>query len=81
MAFTCWFAVSSIEAQGPDHGGHGDVSQAMEAVYAQAVQLLLLLSRQACSDRRTLLLAHALMDDIDEMRALHVRVVMDGLAA
>lgn len=52
----------------------------MEAIHAQAVQLLLLLSRQACHDRRALLLAHALMENIDGMRALHLRVVVNGLA-
>lgn len=58
--------------------GHCDVAEALEATHAQALQLVLLLSASRADP--ALLLAHALMDNIDSLRALHVRVVMQSNA-
>ena len=58
----------------------GEVSQALEALHARAACLALLLEQ--VEDPASLLpVALDLVDDIDALRALHLRVVMQQDAA
>ncbi|WP_421956635.1 hypothetical protein [Polaromonas sp.] len=53
-----------------------EVSQAMEVLHAKAACLALLLEDAGDPDVSLLPLALNLLDDIDVLRALHLRVVM-----
>lgn len=57
------------------------VSQAMEALHAKAVRLAWLLENAGDPDVSLLPLALNLLDDIDALRALHLRVVMQSHTA
>jgi hypothetical protein len=52
---------------------HGEVSQALEHLYARAAQFVLRLEE---AGDLPLPEASSLLDDIDTLRALHLRVVM-----
>lgn len=57
---------------------HADVSEAMESAHTLAGRVVsVLASGVAAND--ALLLALALKDDIDALRALHLRAVVQGL--
>ena len=57
---------------------HSEVSQTMEALHAKAARLVSLLEAEAADDPGDPLLplASSLLDDVDALRALHLRVVM-----
>lgn len=57
------------------------VSQAMEALHAKAARLAWLLENAGDPDVSLLPLALNLLDDIDALRALHLRVVMQSHTA
>lgn len=66
--------------------GHCQVAEALEAVHARASYLAVLLSPgipcpgTGADTDETLRLAYALKDEIDDLRALHLRVVIRDLA-
>lgn len=58
----------------------GEVSLALEALHAKAARLAWLLE-QADDPAPLLPMASGLLDDVDALRALHLRVVMQRHAA
>lgn len=60
---------------------HSEVSQTMEALHAKVARLVLLLEEAGDQGDPLLPLASSLLDDIDALRALHLRVVMRSHAS